>query len=105
MELSWRLGLALACAPVMLSAEEVWAAGTPSWEEVQPMITARVRHTATLMHDGRVLVVGGIRGQVPWGRRSTSAMSRSTIRRLSLGVELLDGSGLGQPACRGRLLP
>ncbi|XYH98433.1 kelch repeat-containing protein [Sorangium sp. So ce1128] len=55
----WRLGSAVVCGLVMLRAGTAWAASSPSWESVPPMITPRGEHTATVLQDGRVLVAGG----------------------------------------------
>ncbi|MDC0678373.1 Kelch repeat-containing protein [Sorangium atrum] len=59
MRSTWRFGAALTCGIVALPAGVAWAASTPSWEAVPSMITPRAEHSATVLQDGRVLVVGG----------------------------------------------
>lgn len=46
-------------SPGGISSVEIFHAGTMTFEGVQPMHFARVSHTATLLSDGRVLIVGG----------------------------------------------
>jgi uncharacterized repeat protein (TIGR01451 family) len=46
-------------SPTPLPTAEIYDPATNSWTPVQPMNFARRLHTATLLQDGRVLVVGG----------------------------------------------
>ena len=43
-----------------LASAELWRPQTDSWSAVAPMASGRALHTATLLTDGRVLVVGAI---------------------------------------------
>ena len=43
-----------------LASAELWRPGTRSFERTGSLAAARVGHTATLMPDGRVIVVGGL---------------------------------------------
>jgi len=46
-------------APGGIASAEIFHASTMTFERVDPMHFARVAHTATLLRDGRVLIVGG----------------------------------------------
>jgi N-acetylneuraminic acid mutarotase len=43
-----------------LATSELYDPTTDAWSTAAPMIVSRARHTATLLADGRVLVVGGL---------------------------------------------
>ena len=47
-----------------LASAEVWSPDTGRWRQVAPMSQPRVVHTATTLADGRVLVVGGMPGEM-----------------------------------------
>jgi len=46
-------------SPGGIASAEIFHAATMTFEAVEPMHFARVSHTATLLQDGRVLIVGG----------------------------------------------
>ena len=49
-----------ACAPAYLASAEIYYSTSGVWQTLpNPMPTMRANHTATLLQDGRVLVVGG----------------------------------------------
>ena len=90
--------------PRVLASTESWSPITGQWTPASPMSQPRILHSATLLKDGRVLVVGGTpsdstgeQSPVPaemWDPRTnrwTPAASPRWVRKAHAAVRLPDG--------------
>ena len=102
------------CGSRQLKNSSVWAydPATNTWSPAGNMAVARDEHTATLLHNGKVLVVGGLNSSGfltfaelydpasnSWSSAGSMAVARSehTATLLSDGTVLIAG-GFGQLA-------
>jgi len=52
-------GVTLTCSPKALNAAELYDVATGTWSVTASLNTSRLQHTATLLANGKILVVGG----------------------------------------------
>ena len=88
--------------PQILKSAEIYDPLTESWSLANPMLTARIGHTATRLQDGRVLVVGGCSSALncnssaeiynPSSNTWTTITSMNSARKNHAAVLLLDGT-------------
>ena len=62
----------LALATIVIISFVIQTAQAATWVTNSPMTTARERHTATLLHNGKVLVAGGFKS--PGGSLSSAEL-------------------------------
>lgn len=93
-----------------LASTEIYTPSTGRWTAAAPMLSPRERHTATLLADGTVLVVGGLRQSSPTkqgGFVDTAELYDPSTNRWSITGPQVIGVRQGHTATRlldGRVL-